>query len=105
MVDWPASRGTPSTSWGFRRGTGRVYRGRAPVPAPAVDSTYHGRTMRTRRLGVTAALTVGPIAAWRFAQAYRARAGYPHRHPPEHDPSALGLAFDELSIPSHGVDL
>jgi len=54
---------------------------------------------------VTAALTVGPIAAWRFAQAYRARAGYPHRHPPEHDPSALGLGFEELSIRSHGVDL
>ena len=54
---------------------------------------------------MTAALTVGPIAAWRFAQAYRARAGYPHRHPPEHDPSFLGLAFEELTIPSHGVEL
>lgn len=61
--------------------------------------------MRSRKLGLTAALTVGPIAAWRFAQAYRARAGYPHRHPPDHDPSALGLAFEELSIPSAGVDL
>jgi pimeloyl-ACP methyl ester carboxylesterase len=58
-----------------------------------------------RRLGVTAALTVGPIAAWRFAQAYRARAGYPHRHAPEHDPSDLGLAFETLSILSGGVDL
>jgi pimeloyl-ACP methyl ester carboxylesterase len=58
-----------------------------------------------RRLGLTAALTVGPIAAWRFAQAYRARAGYPHRHPPEHDPSDLGLAFETLSIPSEGVEL
>lgn len=54
---------------------------------------------------MTAALTVGPIAAWRFAQAYRARAGYPHRHPPDHDPSDLGLAFQELVIPSGGVDL
>ncbi len=61
--------------------------------------------MRSRRIGVTAALTVGPIAAWRFAQAYRARAGYPHRHPPDHDPSTLGLAYEELSIPSGGVDL
>jgi pimeloyl-ACP methyl ester carboxylesterase len=58
-----------------------------------------------RRLGLTAALTVGPIAAWRFAQAYRARAGYPHRHAPEDDPSDLGLAFETLSIPSGGVDL
>jgi Dipeptidyl aminopeptidases/acylaminoacyl-peptidases len=61
--------------------------------------------MKRRRLGITAALTVGPIAAWRFAHAYRARAGYPHRHPPDSDPSAVGLAFEELTIPSGGVDL
>jgi dipeptidyl aminopeptidase/acylaminoacyl peptidase len=61
--------------------------------------------MRSRKLGVTAALTVGPIAAWRFAQAYKARAGYPHRHPPAHDPSALGLAFEAVAVPSGGVDL
>lgn len=61
--------------------------------------------MASRRLGLTAALTVGPIAAWRFAQAYRARAGYPHRHPPEDDPSALGLAFEDLRISSAGVQL
>jgi dipeptidyl aminopeptidase/acylaminoacyl peptidase len=61
--------------------------------------------MSSRKLGVTAALTVGPIAAWRFAQAYKARAGYPHRHPPAHDPSFLGLAFEDLTIPSAGVDL
>ena len=61
--------------------------------------------MTSRRLGITAALTVGPIAAWRFAQAYRARAGYPHRHAPEYDPGDLGLAFDEVSIPSGSVDL
>jgi uncharacterized protein len=56
--------------------------------------------MTTRRLGLTAALTVGPIAAWRFAQAYRARAGYPHRHPPEYDPSHLGLAFETIGVPA-----
>jgi dipeptidyl aminopeptidase/acylaminoacyl peptidase len=61
--------------------------------------------MRSRKLGLTAALTVGPIAAWRFAKAYRARAGYPHRHPPDHDPNALGLRFEELTIASGGVDL
>ena len=62
--------------------------------------------MTSRRLGLTAALTVGPIAAWRFAQAYRARAGYPHRHAPEHDPSFLGLAFENVSVPTTGgVDL
>lgn len=58
-----------------------------------------------RRLGVTAALTFGPIAAWRFAHAYRARAGYPHRHAPEHDPGALGLGFETLSVASAGIDL
>ena len=62
--------------------------------------------MTSRRIGVTAALTVGPIAAWRFAQAYRARAGYPHRHPPEHDPSLLGLTFENVTVPSaDGIDL
>lgn len=61
--------------------------------------------MTSRRLGITAALTVGPIAAWRFAQAYRARAGYPHRHAPEYDPGDLGLEFDEVSIRSGDVDL
>ncbi|MEO5703821.1 MAG: alpha/beta hydrolase [Candidatus Limnocylindrales bacterium] len=61
--------------------------------------------MTSRRLGLTAALTVGPLAVWRFAQAYKARAGYPHRHPPADEPSALGLAFEGLTIPSHGIDL
>jgi uncharacterized protein len=59
-------------------------------------------TMTSRRLGLTAALTVGPIAAWRFAQAYRARAGYPHRHPSDHDPSFLGLAFENVRVPTTG---
>ena len=58
--------------------------------------------MKPRRLGITAALTVGPIAAWRFAQAYKARAGYPHRHAPAHDPSALGLAFEDVKVASAG---
>ena len=61
--------------------------------------------MRTRRLGITAALTVGPIAAWRFAQAYKARAGYPHRHAPTDDPSALGLAFEDVRVASAGMEL
>ena len=58
--------------------------------------------MTSRRLGLTAAMTVGPIAAWRFAQAYRARAGYPHRHPPEYDPGFLGLEFETLGIRTVG---
>ena len=61
--------------------------------------------MTSRRLGITAALTVGPIAAWRFAQAYRARAGYPHRHAPEYDPGDLGFAFEEVRVSSGDVEL
>src|SRR5262245_21720109 len=61
--------------------------------------------MRTRRLGITAALTVGPIAAWRFGQAYKARAGYPHRHAPVDDPADLGLAFEDVTVPSAGMEL
>src|SRR4029078_2769780 len=45
--------------------------------------------MTSRRLGLTAALTVAPIAAWRFAQAYRARGRYPARHHAQHQPRDL----------------
>jgi uncharacterized protein len=55
-----------------------------------------------RRAGLTAALTLAPIAAWRFAHAYRTRAGYPRQHPPAHDPGALGLAFESVEVPSDG---
>ncbi len=72
---------------------------------PAANATAYHPSMASRRLGLTAALTVGPIAAWRFAQAYRARAGYPHRHPPDHDPGDIGLAFEAVVVPSQGVDL
>ena len=53
-----------------------------------------------RRAGITAALTLAPLAAWRFAHAYRARAGYPRRHVPDHDPSAVGLAFSGVEVPT-----
>jgi uncharacterized protein len=52
-----------------------------------------------RRAGL-AALTLAPLAAWRFAHAYRARAGYPRAHVPTHDPSDVGLAFELASIPT-----
>ena len=57
-----------------------------------------------RRAGVTAALALTPYAAWRFAHAYRARAGYPRRHVPIADPGALGLAFESVDVPSPGTD-
>jgi pimeloyl-ACP methyl ester carboxylesterase len=43
--------------------------------------------------------------AYRFALAYRARAGYPRRNPPLIDPSALGLPFEPLRVPSGDLEL
>ena len=53
-----------------------------------------------RRAGITAALTLAPLAAWRFAHAYRARAGYPKQHAPDHLPSDIGLAFESVEVPT-----
>jgi dipeptidyl aminopeptidase/acylaminoacyl peptidase len=61
---------------------------------------------RARGAGVAAAIAVAPFAlAWRFAHAYRTRAGYPQRHPPTRDPRDLGLPFEDLAIPSDGLEL
>lgn len=57
-----------------------------------------------RRAGLTAALALAPLAAWRFAHAYRARAGYPKRHPSTYDPADLGMPFESLTVPSPGTD-
>jgi uncharacterized protein len=57
-----------------------------------------------RRAGLTAALALAPIAAWRFAHAYRTRAGYPRRLPPSADPGTLDLAFESVVVPSPGTD-
>ncbi|HEX5590657.1 MAG TPA: alpha/beta fold hydrolase [Candidatus Limnocylindrales bacterium] len=55
-----------------------------------------------RRAGVAAAVTVAPFAlAWRFAHVYRARAGFPHAHPPTFDPAGfLGLEFERIDVPT-----
>jgi alpha-beta hydrolase superfamily lysophospholipase len=56
---------------------------------------------RARRAGVAAALAALPVAlAYRFALVYRVRAGYPHRHPPVWTPDIVGLAYEEVEIPS-----
>jgi uncharacterized protein len=55
-----------------------------------------------RRAGVTAALTLAPIAAWRFAHAYRSRAGYPRQHPPIQDPADVGLPYERLEVQTVG---
>jgi pimeloyl-ACP methyl ester carboxylesterase len=59
-----------------------------------------------RRVGILAAVAAVQLGlAYRFALAYRVRAGYPRRDPPRVSPADLGLPFEVLSIPSAGLDL
>ena len=61
------------------------------------------RVHRVRRAGIVAAIAALPLAlAYRFALVYRVRAGYPHRHPPVWTPDAVGLAYEDVEIPSSG---
>lgn len=58
---------------------------------------------RARRAGLAAALAALPVAlAYRFALVYRVRAGYPHRHPPAYGPEAVGLAWEDVEVPTEG---
>lgn len=58
------------------------------------------------RAGVAAAVAAAQVGlAYRFALAYRARAGYPRRNPPLIDPSALGLPFERVRVPSGDLEL
>jgi hypothetical protein len=59
---------------------------------------------RLRRAGIAAAIAATPFAlAYRFAVVYRRRAGFPRPRPPSLDPSALGLAFEDVVVPSPGT--
>ena len=59
-----------------------------------------------RRTAVAVAAAVASIGlAYRFALAYRVRAGYPKRNPPLIDPSALGLPFEMTVVRSAGKAL
>jgi alpha-beta hydrolase superfamily lysophospholipase len=59
-----------------------------------------------RRTAVAAAAAAAPVGlAYRFALAYRVRAGYPRRNLPLIDPSALGLPFETTVVRSAGLDL
>lgn len=52
-----------------------------------------------RRAGLAAAVAAAPLGlAYRFALAYRARAGYPRQNPPTIDPAALGLPFETTTV-------
>lgn len=56
---------------------------------------------RATRAGLAAAVAALPFAlAYRFALVYRVRAGYPHRHPPAWTPEAVGLAWEDVEVPS-----
>jgi alpha-beta hydrolase superfamily lysophospholipase len=59
-----------------------------------------------RRAGLAAAITAAPFGlAYRFALAYRARAGYPRRHPPRFTPDDLGMRYEETQVPVDGLRL
>src|SRR6476646_2550160 len=58
------------------------------------------------RAGLAAAIAAAQVGlAYRFALAYRARAGYPRRFPPTMSPADLGLPFETLSVRSGDEDL
>jgi len=59
-----------------------------------------------RRAGIAAAAAAAPLGlAYRFALAYRVRAGYPRRHPPRVTPDWFGLPYETMVVPSDGLDL
>lgn len=61
---------------------------------------------RVRRAGFAAAIAAAPFGlAYRFALAYRARAGYPRRFPPTLTPADLGLPFEACSVWSGELEL
>lgn len=56
-----------------------------------------------RRAGLAAAIAAVPVAmAYRFAVIYRVRAGYPRRHPPAATPASVGLAWEDVEVPTSG---
>jgi dipeptidyl aminopeptidase/acylaminoacyl peptidase len=59
-----------------------------------------------RRVGIVAALAAAPLGlAYRFALAYRVRAGYPRRSPPRITPADIGLPYESMLIQSDGLPL
>src|SRR6185369_6928281 len=59
-----------------------------------------------RRAGIAAAAAAAPLGlAYRFALAYRVRAGYPRRNPPHLTPADLGLPYESTVVESEGLSL
>ena len=58
------------------------------------------------RAGIAAAVAAAQVGlAYRFALAYRARAGYPRRYPPLISPDVLGLPYETIDVPSGDLTL
>lgn len=58
------------------------------------------------RAGVAAAIAAAQVGlAYRFALAYRARAGYPRRFPPTISPGDVGLPYEGLTVRSGDAEL
>ena len=54
-----------------------------------------------RRAGLAAAIAAIPVVlAYRFAQVYRVRAGFPRRHELLWAPDALGMPHEEVTVPT-----
>ena len=59
-----------------------------------------------RRVGMAAAIAAAPVGlAFRFALAYRARAGFPRRFVPTITPADLGMPFESLTVQAGDVTL
>ena len=69
------------------------------MPSPLGVSTV-------RRASIAAAIAAAQVGlAYRFALAYRARAGYPRRHEMQATPADLGMPFEDTVVPVDGLDL
>jgi pimeloyl-ACP methyl ester carboxylesterase len=59
-----------------------------------------------RRTGIAAFVGLAALGlAYRFALAYRVRAGYPRRNPPTITPADVGLTYESMLIHSDGASL
>ena len=59
-----------------------------------------------RRAAIVTAAALAQLGlAYRFALAYRVRAGYPRRNPPTITPADLGLPYESMLIASGGIQL
>jgi uncharacterized protein len=69
------------------------------VPSPRGMGTL-------RRAGIATIAAIAPLGlAYRFALAYRVRAGYPRRNPPLVTPADVGLPFETIVIETEGLAL